>query len=378
MKIRSIDAIPLAYPLPGGAYGSARGLVAARATCLVRVETDEGLAGYGEAFGPPLVMVAHLRELAPIFLGKDPFDHEQLWSQATNGRYHWGRTGIHIAALSGLEVACWDLMGKAVGLPIAKLMGGRHRDTVTAYASTGYFSEDPDGYRRLIEAAAAEGFRLIKIKCGHGIASDLERIDLVYEIAGSDAGVMVDLNGNYTADLALQLAPELEARNVLWLEEPVPPEDLDGYARLRDGSRIPLASGEADAMRVGFRELISRRLIDVIQPDITTCGGLAEAKAIVRMAQTWNIRFSPHVWGGAIALAAALQLSAAIPLHPHVAYEAAPLLFEYDRGPNALRDELLTTPIVAEGDQIPIPTGPGLGVELDWDAVERFRLDRVA
>jgi D-galactarolactone cycloisomerase len=228
----------------------------------------------------------------------------------------------------------------------------------------------------LIEQAASEGFTLIKIKCGDGIRSDLERIDLVYEIAGKDAGVMVDINGNYTADLALQLAPELEARGVVWLEEPVPPEDLDGYARLRDGSRVPLASGEADAMRVGFRDLISRRLIDIVQPDITTCGGLAEAKAIVRMAQTWNVRFSPHVWGGAIALAAGLQLCAATPLHPHVTREAAPLLFEYDRGANALRDELLATPIEVKGDRIRIPMAPGLGVELDWKAVDRFRMDR--
>jgi D-galactarolactone cycloisomerase len=376
MKVRAIEAIPLRYEIPTGAYGSARGLVSARTTCLVRMEADGGLVGLGEAFGPPRVMVAHVGELAPVFLGQDPFDHERLWGVATNGRYHWGRTGLHIAALSGLEVACWDLMGKALGLPAAKLLGGWNRDDVRAYASTGYFTERPDGFRRSIEQAAAEGFRLIKIKCGDGIRSDLERIDLTYEIAGKDAGVMVDLNGNYTADLALRLAPELEARGVLWLEEPVPPEDLDGYARLRDGSRVPLASGEADALRVGFRELVSRRLVDIVQPDVTTCGGLAEAKAIVRMAQTWNLRFSPHVWGGAVALAAALQLCAATPLHPHVTREAAPLLFEYDRGLNALRDELLATPIEVAGDRIRIPKGPGLGVEVDWAAVERFRMDR--
>lgn len=374
MKIRTIEPIPLRYQIPSGAYGSARGLVPARATCLVRMETDDGLLGLGEAFGPPLVIAAQVRELSPIFLGADPFDHEKLWAVATNGRYHWGRTGLHIAALSGLETACWDLMGKATGLPIAKLLGGWNRDTVTAYASTGYFCEDPGGYRRLIEAAASEGFGLIKIKCGDGLRSDLERIDLVTEIAGPETGVMVDLNGNYTADLALQLAPALEARQVVWLEEPVPPEDFVGYARLRAGSRVPLASGEADALRIGFRDLVTQRLVDVVQPDVTTCGGLAEAKAIVRMAQTWNVRFSPHVWGGAIAIAAALQLVAATPLHPHVGREPAPLLFEYDRGPNALRDELLTTPFQVAGDQLTIPRGPGLGVELDWDAVARFRI----
>lgn len=376
MKIRRIEAIPLRAESPIGPYGSARGMGAARVTCLIRIESDEGPVGLGEAFGPPLVNVAHVQELAPLFIGQDPFDHEKIWAAATNGRYHWGRNGVHTAALSGLELACWDLMGRAVGRPIAKLLGGWNRDRVTAYGSTGYFTQDPAGFRKLIEAVAAEGFRHIKIKCGDGIASDLERIDLVHEIAGRDIGLMVDLNGNYTADMALRLAPHLEERGVVWLEEPVPPEDLEGYARLRNGSRVPLASGEADALRIGFRDLITRRLIDVVQPDITLCGGMAEAKAIVRMAQTWNLRFSPHVWGGGIALAAGLQLCAATPLYPHADREVPPLLFEYDRGPNALREELLAEPIRADGDQLPIPTGPGLGVEVDWSAVERYRIDR--
>ena len=135
MKIRTIEPIPLRYPIPTGAYGSARGLVAARTTCLVRVETDEGIVGLGEAFGPPLVISAHVQELAPIFLGQDPFDHEKLWAIATNGRYHWGRTGPHLGALSGIETACWDIMGRAVGLPVAKLLGGCNRAYVIAYAS---------------------------------------------------------------------------------------------------------------------------------------------------------------------------------------------------------------------------------------------------
>lgn len=371
--IRAITAIPLRYT-PSTPYGSARGMVNARACCLVRLEASEGQVGYGEAFGPPLVVAAQVEELAPLFIGADPFDRERIWSMATNGRYHWGRGGIHLAALSGLEIACWDLMGHITGLPIAKLLGGWNRDDVLAYASTGYFTPNAGGFRASIERAATEGFRHIKIKCGDGIRDDLERIDLVYEIAGNDAKVLVDLNGNYSADLALELAPELEARHVVWLEEPLPAEDLAGYQRLREGCRIPLAAGEADAMRVGFRDLLCRRLVDVVQPDITTCGGLGEAKAIVAMAQAWNIRYSPHVWGGGIALAAALQLAAATPRYPHAAREVLPLLFEYDRGANALRDELLATPIVATGERIAIPAGPGLGVTVDGAALDRYRL----
>lgn len=371
--IRAVTAIPLRYAVPAP-YGSARGMVSARTTCLVRLETTAGHTGYGEAFGPPLIVAAQVEELAPLFIGADPFDREVVWSRATNERYHWGRGGIHLAALSGLEIACWDLMGQVTGLPVAKLLGGWNRDDVLAYASTGYFTMHEGGFRAAIEAAVGEGFRHIKIKCGDGIRSDLERIDLVYEIAGEDAQLLVDLNGNYTADLALELALELEARGIGWLEEPLPAEDHTGYQRLRDGCQIPIAAGEADAMRTGFRELLSRRLVDIVQPDITTCGGLGEAKAIVAMAQAWNIRYSPHVWGGGIALAAALQLAAATPRYPHVEREAAPLLFEYDRGANALRDELLSTPIVATAERIAIPYGPGLGVSVDPAALERYRL----
>jgi D-galactarolactone cycloisomerase len=348
----------------------------ARVTTLVRVKTDEGLVGVGESFGPPLVVAAQVRELAPLFAGQDPFDRETLWARAVNGSYHYSRAGIYAAALSGVETACWDLMGQATGRPVARLLGGWSRDSVVAYASTGYFTEDPGHYRWLIEQAASEGFRRIKIKCGNGIADDLARIDLVSEIAGPEAEVMVDLNGNYTADLALRLAAELEPRRVIWLEEPLPTEDLAGYERLRAGTRVPLAAGEAEVLRGGFRELISRRLIDVAQPDITSSGGIGEVKAIVQLAQTWGLRYSPHVWGGGVALAAALQLCASLPSYPHVDRDAAPILFEYDRGPNALRDELLTEPIRSDGDRIPVPRRAGLGVEVDWEVVEQYRMDR--
>ncbi|HET9017740.1 MAG TPA: mandelate racemase/muconate lactonizing enzyme family protein [Thermomicrobiaceae bacterium] len=378
MRIRSVEAIPLRYDVPEP-YGSARGTSAARVTCLVRLESNEGLTGVGEAFGPPLVVAAHVRELAPLFLDRDPFDREVMWAEAVNGRYHWGRTGPHVGALSGIETACWDLMGRATGLPAAKLLGGWSRDAVAVYGSTGYFMEAPDGFQRQVEGAVEEGFRRVKIKCGAGLDVDLARIALAFEIGGAGLELLVDLNGNYTADLALRLCRELEGRRVGWLEEPVPPEDLDGYARVRDGTSVPLAGGEAESLRVGFRELISRRLVDVVQPDVTSCGGLGEARAIVQLAQTWNVRFSPHVWGGGVSLAAALQLCAAVPAYPHAPAldrEASPILLEYDRGPNALRDELLSEPLAVDGERIAVPRGPGLGVTVDWEAVERYRIDR--
>jgi D-galactarolactone cycloisomerase len=319
------------------------------------------------------VAAGQVNALAGLFLGSDPFDREKIWNSATNGRYHWGRGGLHIAALSGMEMACWDVMGKACGLPVAKLLGGWNRDRVTPYASTGFFTEPEDGFRRSIEAAVTEGFDLLKIKCGRGLERDLERVRVVDEVAGELIGLMVDLNGSYTADVALRLADELGPR-LVWLEEPVPPEDLDGYARIRSRSSVPIASGEAYALRVGFRDLVARRLVDVIQPDVSKCGGLGEARDIVKMAQAWNVRFSPHVWGGAVSVAAALQLCAATTAHPQSSEGDARLLFEYDRSENELRSHLLANPPEVTASSITIPTRPGLGVDLDWDVVARHRI----
>lgn len=377
MKITGVEPIPLRYNVPGSAYGGARGQTSRRETCLVRVTTDEGLIGLGEAFGPAAVIASHVEELGPFFDGEDPFDREKIWNAVVSRRYHWGRGGLHIAALSGLEMACWDLMGKACGMPAAKLLGGWHRDSVRPYASTGYFTDSNDEFRASIEAALGEGFDHLKIKCGRGLKDDLHRIRTVEDASREHPGLMVDLNGNYTADTALRLADEVGDR-LVWLEEPVPPDDLDGYRRIRDGSTVAIASGEANALRLGFRDLISERLVDVVQPDVSNCGGLGEAKAIVQLAHTWNLRFSPHVWGGAVMFAASLQLCAATAAHPQESSDDAELLFEYDQATNGLLADLLQTSISVEPSAIEIPTGPGLGIDLDWAAVDHYRLDQKA
>lgn len=375
MRIRKIEAVPLRYPVPDGlSYGMARGLTDVRTATLVRVQTDEGLEGLGEAWGAPEVVVRQVEALAAHFIGRDPFDLEAIASRILGGGYHLGVQGLHITALSGIDIACWDLMGKATGRPVAQLLGGIARREVQCYASTGYFLSKGD-LQSLLEKAMVGGFTALKIKIGHGVADDVERVRTARKVAGDAALLMVDINGNYTADAVIASAQAIREFDIHWIEEPVTPPDIHGFERVRQAVHLPIATGEAEFTRYGFRELISRRLVDVLQPDVTKVGGLLEAKTIARMAQAWHIRVSPHVWGGAVAVAAGLHLACSLPDYPHTTHPGFPLLFEYDRSPNGLRDELLLEgPRVANG-VIHLPEGPGLGITLDETAVARWRME---
>lgn len=378
MRIRSVEAIPLRFPVPGGmAYGMARGLTSARTATLVRVKTEDGLEGFGEAWGPPEVVVRQVEALAPSFIGRDPFDLEAIAGRISGGGYHLGVQGLHITALSGLDIACWDLMGKATGRPVAQLLGGIARREVRCYASTGYFTNQGGphgGLEPMLEAAMQGGFTALKIKIGHGVADDVARVKIARKVAGDAALLLVDINGNYTADAVIACADALQPFDPHWIEEPVTPPDLAGFERVRQMVRIPTATGEAEFTRFGFRDLISRRLVDVLQPDVTKVGGLLEAKTIARMAQAWHIRVSPHVWGGAVAVAAGLHLACSLPDYPHTTDPGFPLLFEYDRAPNGLRDELAPNLPRPSNGVISLPEGPGLGIDLDEQAIARYRM----
>jgi D-galactarolactone cycloisomerase len=375
MRIRQVEAIPLQFPVPdGNAYGMARGLAGARTATLVRVDTDEGLTGLGEAWGPPEAVFRQVEALAPQFVGRDPFDLEAITARILGGNYHLGLQGLHITALSGLDIACWDLMGKAVGRPVAQLLGGIARREVQCYASTGYFTTSGD-LAPMLEKALEGGFQALKIKIGHGMADDVARVRLAREVAGDQALLLVDINGNYTADAAIASTEAIRAYGIHWVEEPVTPADIHGFERVREKVQVPIATGEAEFTRYGFRELISRRLVDVLQPDVTKVGGLLEAKTIARMAQAWHIRVSPHVWGGAVGVAAGLHLACSLPDYPHTTHPGFPLLFEYDRAPNGLRDDLLAEPLRVENGVIYLPDGPGLGITLDERAVNHWRME---
>jgi D-galactarolactone cycloisomerase len=376
-RVATVEAIPVAYPLQDEAYGSARGRVGERRATLVRLTTADGVVGWGEAFGPPSAMPALVREVAPQVVG-GALDRIVPWvTQSLQQQYHHGNGGLHVAAVGAIETAMWDAQGRTLCLSVARLMGGRARESVDAYASTGYVTATRDAgeFRAMLDEAVTAGFAAAKVKLGLGLREDRHRAEIAREVLGPQRRLMVDFNGNYTADVAVTVVRALGDLDIAWVEEPVPPEDLAGLARMR-GAGVPVAAGEAVYTRHGFRALIVDGLVDVLQPDVCKTGGLGEARVVAHLAQTWNLRFSPHVWGTAVGQAATLQLLASVPDYPHPEIAPEPLWLELDRGVNALRDGLVDEPVRPVDGHVAIPDRPGLGIEVDEDALARWRTDR--
>lgn len=377
MEVDAIEAIPLSYPLgEGNGYGSARGTVEQRTSTLIRVESTSGMVGWGEAFGPPQTIATLISELlSDIIVGMDPFEVESLCEKNYAGLYHFGSSGLIQSAISGVDIALWDLLGRELGQPIAQLLGGFERTEVTPYASTMYITNWGQDPIEPVEAAAKEGFTAAKIKIGRGLDDDVERVKIARKALGDDATLMVDFNGNYRPEQAITVAREIAPFDVYWLEEPVPPENLSGYREVSAAVDIPVAAGEAAYARFDFADLIQERTIDIAQPDVCKCGGLSEARFIGKLATMENVQVSPHVWTGAVGIAASLQYAATIPSYPHSTNIPEPFYFEFDRAENGLRTDLLDEPFDPTDGTLDIPDSPGLGVEIDERALNEYRID---
>jgi D-galactarolactone cycloisomerase len=377
MEVSSVNAIPLAYPLDDGkSYGSARGTVQQRTATLIRVETPSGEAGWGEAFGPPRTMATLIDELLEDFVvGMNPHGVDSLCERNYAGLYHFGSRGLIQSAISGIDIALWDLRGRSTGTSISRLLGGRCREQVRPYASTMYITEWGETPSAPAQAAVEEEFDALKIKIGRGVEDDIERVRAARKALGTDGDLMVDCNGNYRPHQAIRLARELEPYDITWLEEPVPPENLSGYHELKQATDIPVAAGEASYARFEFKRLIDDRIVDILQPDICKCGGLSEARFVSKLATTENVVVSPHVWTSVVGLAASLQFAGSLPSYPHSTNVPERLLFEVDRADNGLRTALATDSFDFTGGMLDIPDEPGLGIEPDPGAIERFRID---
>lgn len=358
-------------------FGSARGRADAREAALIRIETEDDIVGWGEAFAPPRTVSTLIEEVfADTIVGMDLFEVESLIGETRTGArgpYHFGGSAFIQCAVSGIDIALWDARGKTMDRPIHQLLGGS-RETVVPYASTGYITEWGQDIREPLQRAADDGFTAAKIKIGRGVEDDVERVATARDVLGDDANLMVDYNGNYTPKQALRSIEALEPYDLTWVEEPVPPENVSGYKQLKNRLDVPVAAGEAHFSREAFKRLIDDRLVDVVQPNICRVGGFSEGRFVSKLAASENVLVRPHVWNSAVGLAAALQLLAAIPDDPHSVEVPEPVLFEYDRSPNPLRKELLVDPLDPTGGELTVPDGPGLGVEVDENAIERFRL----
>ncbi|ADB63246.1 Mandelate racemase/muconate lactonizing protein (plasmid) [Haloterrigena turkmenica DSM 5511] len=377
MEITDVQAIPLAHSLPDGeGLGDARGFGTDRGTTLVRLETDDGTVGWGEAFAPGPMATATIETMfADDVVGMDPFEVESLAENSYTDPYHFGGDVVVQSAVSAIDVACWDIIGKSVGRPAHRLLGGTRCEKLTPYASTMYFTEADRPIEEPIRDAVEEGFTAAKIKIGADPESDAERVRTAREILGDDADLMVDMNGNYRPHQAVKSARAIEEYDVTWIEEPVPPENASGYRELRGKIDIPIAAGEAHYGRFEFKELIDDRTVDIVQPNLGRCGGLSEARLIAGMASTENVAVRPHIWNSAVGMAAAVQFAASISNYPHTRNVPEPMLIEFDRSENPMRSELLETPFDPAGGTIDVPQEPGLGIEIDQDALERYRAD---
>lgn len=373
MIIDDISFIPLQVQLPAGsAYGMSKSLASARATTLVRLRLADGTEGIGECWGIPQVNLAMLPLVKSYLLGTNVLDIEHVFAQMLARHYHFGVQGPMTWCISGIDMAAKDAAGKALGQPVHRLIGGKQTAAVQIYASGGYLTENSArDFEPQIEAMAKAGHRTVKLKIGVSPANDEERVATARRILGPDVEILVDINSNYTLDLARESITRLAAHGIGWVEEPLAPQDFAGYELLQRWSPVPIATGEALYTAFDFKRLIDRRAVDVVQPDLSLCGGFWQGRQIAQLAMMEHLRLSPHVWGTGVGLAAAVHFVASLPVYPHAGNVPRPTLVEYDLGHNPIRDAILKNPLEPEGGMITVPDAPGLGIEIDWDAVER-------
>jgi D-galactarolactone cycloisomerase len=281
-----------------------------------------------------------------------------------------------VAAISAIDIALWDIAGKFHQVPIYSLLGGAFRTRVQPYATGFYRIKGKGEATRLAEEAIRHfeaGFSLMKVKLGYGVDDDIACMhEIGRAIQGKPIGLMVDTNHAYGRAEALRLGRALEGFNLRWYEEPVAPEDIDGYVAMRNILSMPIAGGENEHTLYGFRQLLAAGAVDIAQPDVGSCGGISAVRHIAALAQSFGVQVNPHVWGSAIAQAASLQVIAALPVAHHSLFAEEPIL-EYDRSSHPFRQHLISQPIQLVDGWVEIGARPGLGVEVDRATLDRYR-----
>lgn len=389
MKITSVKAIGIGWKCP--VMSDAMSVCTRRQALWVKVETDTELYGIGEAFcfGSPLVIAKHIVEdqLAPALVGEDPTDIERLWQ-----RMYWrnvpnGRTGLVMGCISGVDIALWDILGKAAKLPIYKLLGA-HSDKVPAYASGGFYApgKDRDGLKREISGYLEKGYRDIKIKIGRNpelagnavnyMASkefavsyeeDIARIRTARELMGREGRLAADINAAWPVEAVLTAAGDFRDAGLNWLEEPILFEDEDGLRQLREELlEIALMGYETMQGSRNFARLLKENAMDIVQPDIGWGGGFSEVRKIGLAAAGFSKPVSLHSFGSCVHFAASLQLAASLPNTESI---------ESEENENLLKTGLLKTPFEHdENMNFFVPSLPGLGIEIDWDEVGKVQV----
>lgn len=382
MKITDVEGIILRSPqqytnpidsveAPGVAY-----------CFLVKVSTDAGIVGWSDVETAPHVAASMLNAPASgsdmiegiksLVLGEDPFDTEMLWDKVYRGTIYYGRRGAAMQVLSGLDIACHDIIGKVLSMPVYKILGGARRQKVRAYAST-LFRPKPDDIRRACMSYLEKGFTAVKF--GWGVFGQDRRNDIaLVEAARKELGDAVDLlvdagwKSNRSAYDAIELLRQLEPYRIYWLEDFLHPECYEGYRKVKD-ARVStrLAAGEQEATGWGFRQLIQAGGIDVAQPDLSRCGGFTQFRKIIWEAEVAGIDVCPHAWLTDLLTAASLHANAVLPRS---------LFLEYNVSSSPMLRDVIANPIIMDSHgMMDVPQGPGLGIEIDEDAVSHYRVN---
>jgi L-alanine-DL-glutamate epimerase-like enolase superfamily enzyme len=389
MKITGVTTTILCYER-SDPMADALNFILQRYAVLVHIRTDEGLSGIGESayFGGPPEITARVieDELGPLLVGEQATEIERLWSKMYHRSMQHGRRGIVISAMSGIDIALWDLLGKALDAPLHQILG-TYRTRLRTYASGGFYRVGQTAEDLADEAAeyVRRGFRGVKVKvgrnpfvplnplelmndrfCFHTVEEDLARVRAVRARIGEDVQLMVDANSGWDVATSLRAMSVLADLGVAWLEEPLFPEDVVGSARLVAHGAVPIAGYETAQGRFSFNELVTKRAVDIVQPDATWSGGISECRRIAALASAHNLSCAPHAFGSAVGLAANAHLLASLPNG---------LVLEIDQTPNPLREELLVEPLtIDESGMCSVPGGPGLGVVLNDDVVARYQV----
>jgi len=356
-------------------FAYARAWYDRRTAMLVEIETNDGIIGWGECYGPAPMTSAVVESIAPWLIGEDPLRTDHLWQAIYARLRDHGQKGVVIQGLSGIDIALWDIKGKYFGVAVHQLLGGPLRSEVRAYATGLYRRKSGDPQQYLAEEAASyvsQGFGAVKLKVGFGVEEDAAMTRAVRAAIGRDVALMIDANHAYDRLAAIRLGRAIEEHDIGWFEEPVPPEDVAGYRAVKEAIAIPIAGGECEFTRFGFRDLMMSHAIDIIQPDTCAAGGLSECKKIADMAEAFGVRCNPHVWGSGIAIAASLQLLAVLPSHTPASLSPVEPMLEFDRTEHPIRQSILATPIEHVGGVVRVPEGPGLGIEIDRKALAQF------
>lgn len=377
MKIKDIKTYIVSQKLGNKSFCYSQAWYNTRTIILLEIITDDGISGFGEAFGNAFINKAIIENAyKPKLIGQDIFDSGKIWDELYNLLRDNGQKGSCIEALSAVDNALWDLKGKYTHLPVYKLMGGARREKIMPYATGLYHSKSATLEKDLVNEAVSyveQGFKAIKMKIGFGVKNDVQMIKSIRSAIGNDVKLMVDANHAYNALNACRLANEIEQYDITWFEEPVPPEDIKGYKEVKNSTSIPISGGEAEFTRYGFKRLIDERAVDILQPDCSITGGLSEFLKIVTLAKIENLQCYPHVWGSAIAVQVGLNAAFAMPDFPE-SLNPEEVYFELDRTPNIFREELSKNKLKIQDGYIYLPEFEGLGVEIDRDIIKKYQI----